>query len=699
MLTGGTPLLGCLSAVGNTTCYAYDALHRVTSITYPSGSYAGNTPTKTFVYDASSASGFNLSNTKGRLAEAYTGPSNNKTTDLVFSYSARGEVTDAYESTPHSSGYYHTTAAYWANGALNTLGGLPGMPSLTYNVEGEGRMSSVSDSTPQTLGTVAGYNVYGEATGLTFGSSDSDSFGFDANTGRMTQYQYSVGATPQTVTGNLTWKANGTLGQLAITDQLNPANTQACNYTHDDLVRLASVTCTNNTTNVWAQTFGYDPFGNLTKNLVSGYPGTSFTPTYGSTNRITSSPCTYDANGNTTQDNVHSYTWDAEGKALSADTISLTYDALGRMVEQNGTTQIVYAPTGQKFALMTGQTVVKAFVALPGGAQAVYSGTTLAYFRHADWLGSARLTTTTSRTVYSSLAYAPYGETYAESGTPDRSFTGQNQDTVAGGTAGLYDFMYRQHGQYGRWTSPDPAGFSAASPDTPQSWNRYAYVLNNPLSYIDPFGLYCVYYGYTDETLDGANFDFHSSDPECRENGGQWFDDPKTEITVSDTPPADVEVQVSDVGSIIPAAWKGGKSGAGNPANNVTKIITALQNCGAAGNAAAASAGNDLARMQATGHIQILPNVPANAAGNTTTPPLSIFGLQTPTIQVGPDVTASTLFHEWLHKTQIFGNPLGLAALGANKIQAKFNAQGEGFLDTQADRIAATILGQCKISD
>ena len=114
----------------------------------------------------------------------------------------------------------------------------------------------------------------------------------------------------------------GTLQQNVIADPFNPANTQACNYTHDDLVRLASVTCTNNTTNVWAQTFGYDPLGNLSKFLVTGYPGVSFTPTYStSTNRITSAPFTCDANGNSTQDNGHSYTWDAEGKPVTLDSV------------------------------------------------------------------------------------------------------------------------------------------------------------------------------------------------------------------------------------------------------------------------------------------------------------------------------------------------------------------------------------------
>ncbi len=155
----------------------------------------------------------------------------------------------------------------------------------------------------------------------------------------------------------------------------------------------------------------------------------------------------YDNNGNLTSDTVHGYTWDAEGKMLTVDTnsVTLTYDALGRVVEQNrgGTyTQMLYAPTGGKLALMNGQTLVKAFVPLPAGATAVYApGTTgPVYYRHSDWLGSWRLATTQTRTMYSDGAYAPFGENYAASGTTDLNFTGQNQDTMPD----YYDFMYRR---------------------------------------------------------------------------------------------------------------------------------------------------------------------------------------------------------------------------------------------------------------
>jgi RHS repeat-associated protein len=151
-------------------------------------------------------------------------------------------------------------------------------------------------------------------------------------------------------------------------------------------------------------------------------------------------------------------------------------------------TEILYGPGGRKLALINGQTqaVNTVLLPLPGAATAVYNASGLARYRHSDWLGSSRLSSTTTRTVYYDSAYSPMGESYAETGTTDRNFTGQNQD-LAGD---LYDFPAREyHPAHGRWISPDPAGIKAVKLTKPRTWNRYAYVAGNPLNSVDPEGL------------------------------------------------------------------------------------------------------------------------------------------------------------------------------------------------------------------
>src|SRR3989441_4327896 len=182
----------------NVTCYTYDSLHRLKDVTYPSGSYASVTAQKHFVYDGATVNSVVMSNAKARLAEAYTGTSASKITDLGFSYSLRGEVADLYQNTPNSAGYYHAIASYWANGLVNVLklqntAQTPAdfIPPITYAPEGEGRANTVSAATGQNPVTGTAYNdLTGRPTSVTVGSSDSDAFTYDSKTGRMTQYNF-----------------------------------------------------------------------------------------------------------------------------------------------------------------------------------------------------------------------------------------------------------------------------------------------------------------------------------------------------------------------------------------------------------------------------------------------------------------------------------------------------------------------------
>jgi RHS repeat-associated protein len=64
-------------------------------------------------------------------------------------------------------------------------------------------------------------------------------------------------------------------------------------------------------------------------------------------------------------------------------------------------------------------------------------------------------------------------------------FTGQYRDPETS-----FDWFNVRHmsGAQGRFQSPDPAN-AGADPTNPQTWNAYAYVGNNPLSYTDPSGM------------------------------------------------------------------------------------------------------------------------------------------------------------------------------------------------------------------
>jgi RHS repeat-associated protein len=97
----------------------------------------------------------------------------------------------------------------------------------------------------------------------------------------------------------------------------------------------------------------------------------------------------------------------------------------------------------------------------------------------------------------------------------------------ADGNSATVDSMvsipFRKYNPYqGRWISPDPGGLSVVDPSNPQSWNRYAYVLNNPLAFKDPLGLYCVYLNDKGDAVEEIDDDGDKSG--CDGSGGYWIE-------------------------------------------------------------------------------------------------------------------------------------------------------------------------------
>ncbi len=106
------------------------------------------------------------------------------------------------------------------------------------------------------------------------------------------------------------------------------------------------------------------------------------------------------------------------------------------------------------------------------------------YYIVTDHLGSPRAITNASGNVLKAIKYDAWGNQTVAGGTnPDLEipfgFVGGFHDR----DTGLIRFGYRDYDPTtGRWTARDPIGLEAGP-------NVYAYVANNPISYIDLSGL------------------------------------------------------------------------------------------------------------------------------------------------------------------------------------------------------------------
>jgi RHS repeat-associated protein len=84
------------------------------------------------------------------------------------------------------------------------------------------------------------------------------------------------------------------------------------------------------------------------------------------------------------------------------------------------------------------------------------------------------------------LHVTPFGEQIAGASGTSHKFTEDERDSESN----LDHTLFRQYSSsLARWMHPDPAGLAAVDPTNPQSWNRYAYVLNDPTTFVDPSGL------------------------------------------------------------------------------------------------------------------------------------------------------------------------------------------------------------------
>jgi RHS repeat-associated protein len=266
----------------------------------------------------------------------------------------------------------------------------------------------------------------------------------------------------------------------------NDLNGVTSNYSYDSIYELTQVTQGASTT----ETYSYDAVGNRLSSLgVTIY-------NYNVSNELTSNSngsYTYDANGNTLSDpSGKSYSWDFENRLTQAvvpgtngGTTTFKYDPFGRRIQKSG-------PLGTTNYLYDGRDLIEEIDA-SGSILAHYNdgvgfdqplsmlrGGAVSFFQ-SDVLGSTTSLSGSSGALGNTYTYDGYGKLTASTGNvanPFR-FTGREFDPETG----IYYYRARYYDSTaGRFVSEDPIRFRGGI-------DFYAYTYNNPLNWIDPFGL------------------------------------------------------------------------------------------------------------------------------------------------------------------------------------------------------------------
>src|SRR5690348_272229 len=218
------------------------------------------------------------------------------------------------------------------------------------------------------------------------------------------------------------------------------------------------------------------------------------------TNRVSqigSLTASYDLAGNMTGDGTHTYQWDAEDRMVSIDsgsTATLKYNSLGQRVERflptgSWTFDYLFGLNGEELGLYSAGTAAwfDQHVSM-GGRVLVMYGSPLRML-HVNNLGTTTVTTDQTGAELQDELFYPWGQDWTRAGQPYVMHFAGMQGFEDPGLVYPTDFR-RYNPALGRWMTPDPAGMAASDPSNPQSWNRYAYVMNNPVSYVDPSGLF-----------------------------------------------------------------------------------------------------------------------------------------------------------------------------------------------------------------
>lgn len=375
--------------------------------------------------------------------------------------------------------------------------------TLQHSYDTAGRLSGITDSLLNTLGSGIGNVSYGYDS-----ASNRASTTFSAAQGSWTTtYVYDAAERLATVKNGTTTFATLGYDPLSRPSTLSYLDTSSVTYTYepdDDLQSIVhnftggslSIGLTHNGAHqILAQTLSDSAY--LMTQVSAQTYSTNPLNQYAT---IAGTALTYDLNGNLTSDGSRTMAYDEENRLRQVVKGGVTsvyaYDPLGRRRSKTvGAATTYFVNDGQNESAelsATGQRTLTYLNGVGFDARLGFSddpalGVGGWKFYHSNHQGSILFTTRQSLSggLGDQFSYGAFGESSAgapPSPNPVR-FTGRYFDAESG----LYSYRARYYApEVGRFLQADPIGYK-------DDLNLYAYVGNDPIDAVDPMGTICVW--------------------------------------------------------------------------------------------------------------------------------------------------------------------------------------------------------------
>jgi RHS repeat-associated protein len=534
-------LVSVTDAAGFVITFAYDPFGNLTRTTDPNGNPIVNSydprGRKTAMADPDMGNWTYVYNALGELVRQ----TDAKNQTVTHTYDKLGRLTQRAEADLITTWYYdqykNGSACAVGIGKLCEVSSDNNMGQKIYYEGQAGRISVVTHTIDTTYSAYRGYDAQGRA------STQSVNAVF-ATRNVYNAYGYLAEVRRDSDNG-LLWRADLMDAEGHVTrETLGNGVTSDHTYNAQN-GRLTSIQANGPNGAVQNQGYGYDSIGNL-KTRSDAHLSSNESFDYDNLNRLTSATkggtsvsVQYDALGNiTNKSDVGAYTYGRPHAVTQAGSNTYTYDANGNALTGAGRTlawtsynlpyQIVETlngtPTTTTFLYdynhvrakqtspgkavvylnpridlgghyhkeTAGSVVTESFYFYAGGkVVGAYITKTNAspqtHYFHGDHLGSISVVTDQAGQVIARYQYDAWGKRVLAAGSNAtiHGFTGHEH---------LEDGLVHMNGRVfdpvlGRFLSADP---HIQDPSNLQSWNRYSYVLNNPLAYTDPSGYFSL---------------------------------------------------------------------------------------------------------------------------------------------------------------------------------------------------------------